>query len=1209
MRTVGFLFLLVCFAGMLFSQGTDLGTLRGTVTDASGAVVPNAKVVITDLQTNIDREVKTNNDGNYEAFGLKAGSYKVVVTLPGFATEEITNITLHGSEVVRADARLQPAGTQQTVVITAEAPVIHTDDQTISQTLNNQALIELPRDSRDIYSFLYLNPNITQADSDGSFKFIGSQSYGASFSLDGQRSNGGIFGQPTGSQPSLEAVGELNILSNDFSAEYAGVATIRVETKRGGSEYHGSAFYNNKNSALAAWQLQDKIGQANFLPNFAQNKYPNPFFNITDIGGSLGGPLPLVKKTYFFFAYERNWNASPVQLRSTTLPHPTLYTGDFSLMRDSNKPLVPAGVTLTADEKANNTVGGLGARFIRIPPRLLNPVVQNLIKDYFPAVSTAAPINATNGRLTNYFNLLPGGSLRDLGTMRLDHDFSEKDRVYGVYNISQRNSDTSPVVSPFTGLGLTQNDQMNHTVSLSYTRLVKPNVVNEVRGGFNRQSLLRHSNQTLRQFLANIGFNDADITAYGAVVGPAALDTFGHPAVFFGTSGLQNFTNGGRNTFRPQDQNLITVGDTLTWLIGKHSLKMGADLVRNQAVDGFAFNRGNPRGRINYSGTAPDAFAKFLLGLPPNTVQYVQLYRPPMDVHNWEHGYFFQDDFRVSSRLTLNLGMRYELITPFVEKNDLLANFDPTYTTNGAQGRFVIPSTKTLQYLDPRIVKYGYTTADKIGLTPGLVRLDTTNFAPRVGAAWRITDKTVLRGGYGLYYPTSAAQGIRDPIGTNPFNQSLTNDNTDPNSPLQGWPGSTHGISPVSGGHLRTLGGAPSVNVVPFGLHQPRVQQYNVTFEQEVGWRTALRLSYLGTHMSGLIAGVDLNELQPSNQPFGTTTGDGVTPCDPVNNGDCNVSPADAARYRFPGLGDFIEAYGNFGHASSNAFQMEATHRYSNGLMFDISYTLLSQNSTALDTGNASLGGIAYNPFSPNADFGEDAFISRHRVVAYGIYELPIGKSRKYGSSMGKWADAIVGGWQTTWNMFAKTGTAFTPFWICDDCSPIEPGNIGVSSLDAVGDFGSSSFRPTVLSSNYQQKSGDRIFNPAAFGPPPIGADFYSNPAVAKRNILRGPGTWGVNLGVHKTFHFGEHVNAQFGADVNNVFNHPLFSPDQGNGGGGGTFALLGDFNVNVDQKTGKLLPITDITPNPDFGRLITSFSQEGIDSRRTVRLRLRITF
>lgn len=214
---------------------------------------------------------------------------------------------------------------------------------------------------------------------------------------------------------------------------------------------------------------------------------------------------------------------------------------------------------------------------------------------------------------------------------------------------------------------------------------------------------------------------------------------------------------------------------------------------------------------------------------------------------------------------------------------------------------------------------------------------------------------------------------------------------------------------------------------------------------------------------------------------------------------------------------------------------------------------------------------------------------------------------------MSRWADAVVGGWQTTMNMFAKSGTAFTPFWTCDDCSPIEPGNIGISSLDAVGDFNAEpSFRPVVLSNNFNQRNGDQIWNPAAFGLPSVGPDIFTQAGVAKRNMLWGPGTWGVNLGVHKDFRFGERVNVQFGADVDNVFNHPLFSPDANAGGGGGTFAQLGDFNVEVDQTTGKLLPInpaTDVNLNPLFGRLVSSFTQEGIDSRRTVRLRLRITF
>jgi len=594
-----------------------------------------------------------------------------------------------------------------------------------------------------------------------------------------------------------------------------------------------------------------------------------------------------------------------------------------------------------------------------------------------------------------------------------------------------------------------------------------------------------------------------------------------------------------------------------------------------------------------------------------------------MDVHNWENGYFFQDTWKVSPKLTLNLGLRYELITPFIDKNDLIANFDPNFVnpTTGQLGRFIIPSTRTLKYLDTRIISFGYVLAKDsgLGVGRGTVRTDKTDFSPRVGVAYRLGNKSVIRGGYGIYYPTSAAQGIRDPIATNPFNQAITKKGT--TVPLDGWPdATTNGISPLTGGTISSgTNGTPAVNAVPFNLRQPRIHQYNASFEREIGWGSAVRFSYLGSTMHGLIAGKDLNELQPSDVPFGTNAvddnGNPTGICDPFNNGDCGISNADAQRYRFPALGDFVLSFGNYGHAQSNAFQTQLEHRFSHGLMFNISYTLLSQKSTALDTGNSSLGGVTYNQFQPESDYGVDGYVSRHRVVAYGIYDLPIGRGRPYGASMSRWADAIVGGWQTTFNMFAKSGTGFTPFWICDDCNPVEPGNIGISSLDAVGDFGAEpSFRPVVLSNNFNQKTGDQIWNPAAFGLPSVGADVFTQAGVAKRNMLWGPGTWGVNLGVHKDFRFSERLNAQFGADVDNIFNHPLFSPDAGAGGGCGTFALLGDFNVEVDQTTGKLLPINPAIPgevnlNPDFGRLKSSFKQEGIDSRRTVRLRLRITF
>jgi hypothetical protein len=1247
---VVFLALLFCAAGLAFGQGTDLGTIRGTVTDPTGGVIPNATVSVIDALTNTARETRTNSQGNYEMFGLKPGAYRVTITAVGMSKKEITDVVLNGSDIVSVDAVLKVSAAQESVVVSLEAPAINTEDQTISQTLDNQAIVELPRDSRNVYTFLYLNPNVTQGAADGSFKFLGAQSYGGSFSLDGQRSNGGIFGEPTSSQPSLEAVGEINLLTSDFSAEYAGIANIRVSTKRGGADYHGSAFYNNKNSALAAWTLDDLNGKAMFSPSAFQSKYPNPYFNYNDIGGSVGGPIPLLKKTWFFAAYERNYAVSPTKITdsSAPLPHPSLYTGDFSGLTDtpdtrkkcvpgavlSAKPVVvlPAGITLTQQEKDTDTeavtdCGGITTqRFIQIPSRLLNPTVQALINTYFPKIGLSAPINPANGRILGGFQtILPGNSTQDVGTLRVDHDFSERNHLYGVYNASARVNANNPVVNPFTGLGLTQSNRRNNTVSLSYTHAFRDTVVNEARGGFNRQKLLLHSNTTLEGFLSSIGFDQSDIDAYGSVVGPFALSTFGHPAVNFSGT-FATFTNGGRNTFRPLDQNLITFGDTLTWIVGKHDFRMGGDMVRNAAVDGFALNRGNPRGSMTYGGTGTNPFTHFLLGLPPTTVSYVLQPRPAMDVHNWENGYFFQDTWKVTPKLTLNLGLRYELITPFIDKNDLIANFDPNYVnpTTGQLGRFVIPSTKTLKYLDTRIISFGYVLAKDsgLGVGRGVVRTDKTDFSPRIGVAYRLGNKSVIRGGYGIYYPTSAAQGIRDPIATNPFNQAITK--TGKTVPLDGWPDpSNTGISPLTGGKItKGINGTPAVNVVPFGLRQPRIHQYNLTFEREVGWGSAIRFSYLGSTMHGLIAGKDLDELQPSDVPFGTNVvddnGNPIGICDPVNNGDCGTSNADAQRYRFPALGDFVLSFGNYGHAQTNAFQTQFDHRFSHGLMFNVSYTYLDQKSTALDTGNSSLGGVTYNQFQPESDYGVDGYVSRHRVVAYAIYDLPVGRGRQYGASMSRWGDAIVGGWQTTMNMFAKSGTGFTPFWTCPDCNPVEPGNIGISSLDAVGDFGAEpSFRPVVLSNNFNQRTGDQVWNPFAFGLPSVGPDVFTQAGVAKRNMLWGPGTWGVNLGVHKDFHFWERVKAQFGADVDNIFNHPLFSPDAGAGGGCGVFAWLGDFNVSVDQTTGKLLPINpaetsaggDVTRNPKFGRLISSFSQEGIDNRRTVRLRLRITF
>jgi len=187
--------------------------------------------------------------------------------------------------------------------------------------------------------------------------------------------------------------------------------------------------------------------------------------------------------------------------------------------------------------------------------------------------------------------------------------------------------------------------------------------------------------------------------------------------------------------------------------------------------------------------------------------------------------------------------------------------------------------------------------------------------------------------------------------------------------------------------------------------------------------------------------------------------------------------------------------------------------------------------------------------------------------------------------------------------MFAKSGTGFTPFWSCNNCSPVFPGNIASGFVDAVGDFSGPSFRPVVIGNPYQGVSGGQFFNPAAFGLPPTGADVFDNPAVAKRNSLVGPGTWGVNLGLHKYFKFSERTRLEVGADFNNVFNHPLLSPLDT------AFASLGDFDVSLNSSGQPVILPANVNPNPNFGRNNLSFSQEGIDNRRSIRLKVRFTF
>jgi hypothetical protein len=461
---------------------------------------------------------------------------------------------------------------------------------------------------------------------------------------------------------------------------------------------------------------------------------------------------------------------------------------------------------------------------------------------------------------------------------------------------------------------------------------------------------------------------------------------------------------------------------------------------------------------------------------------------------------------------------------------------------------------------------------------------------------------------------------------TNEFNQGIT---TLKNTITQGWPTGqeTTGVSPNQGGTPNGALGTPSANFVPVDLKNPRLFEWNATFEYELPRQTSVRVSYIGSHQTGQITGTDLDQNPPNDNPMGTTqqdptgVGDGKTPCQPENFSGCALSPADNARFNFPLLGTYVTGFANQGHSMTNAFQAQIEHR-AGGFTFNAAYTLTSQNSSAADVGQDSLGGTPYNPFNPEADYVRDNWVSRHRVVAYGIYDLPFGRGKRFDWSTSRLTDVLIGGWQTSFNMFAKTGVAFTPYWACGDCDPVNPGNMGTPDEAADG-ITTGSYRPILLGSATSEVARGYQWNQSAYTVPTVGSDIFTHAGVVQRNSLTGPGSWGASLGVHKAFHVNERVAIQLGADLDNVFNHPMYSPDETTGFG--SYALLGTFNIQVDQTTPvvpgqqpKLLPITSITPNTsatnsplrdNFGQNWQSYSQEGISANRQIRLRGRITF
>ena len=1114
------------FAGPVLAQ-SFLGTFRGTILDPQGLPLPGASVTATDETTNIARTVTTNADGNFEIVNLRPGSYRIEVALEGFKKYERTGIVLNAASVARVDTQLEVGRLAESVTVSAEGTNnITLESPAITRGLDEQQIRDLPRSSRDIQAFLLLNPNVVGG-GDTDIQFLGGRTYGVSYIQDGQASTNAIFGSVGNSAPGIDAVSEMQVLSNSYSAEYGGLAGVLVTTKRGGNAYHGSAFYDFNDNSLNALTYGQKL-------TGATRDDPNADTSVHRWGASLSGPIRS-DRTFFFANYEGLHDKQITGGGRATVPTQAMRTGDFS------------GATFTVrDPRTGQPFPGN-----IIPASRIDPAAINIMNFFYP-LPNQTPLANGFGIYQKY---VPQARNRQRADLRVDHELTSKDSLFarGSYQVRDPRAFTYEVSgNAFTNMPYLHNKLTTYSAITGWTRVFSSTVVNEVRVGYNYDNSVRKSNYVATELAAQLGTEASPSLVAGAT---------GFPAFNFvgGTNRPTNIADTGRNVNRTQYQNSFSISDNLSWIKGAHSLKTGFLFNRNSVRDGFG--RGlNHRGQYRFDASKTgNSFTDFLLGLPARVDEHVST-RGDLEGTSNDFAVFAQDDWRAGKSLTVFLGLRYELTGVFKEKSGIVANFQ---AKDG--GYHIIPNESARSQLPPglrdpdSIYSSRVFTAAELDLPETILKTDKNNFSPRVGFAWRVgnTDKTVLRGGFGLFHPTAAVQGFRDQMAANQFRYTIRR---------------------VGGGLQNGFsGGTGAASNDSFGvvgiwtdIELPDIYQYNLTVEREIPGDMGLRLSYLGSTMRKLLVTNEYNSIPPS-----TNT---------IDNGN----PDDNVYRPFPLYGNYMTMTENTGSGQFHALQLELQRRFKNGFGINVAYTLAHSESNAPDAGNSSIGVIQYDSYNIEADRGPDPNVVKHRLVMNGTWDLPVGKGRKLGSDMPGWADALFGGWTVSTIVQARSGNNLTPFFTLG-YSSITPYNIGVNP-DTTGPYPGDTWRPNQVGDPRTGASRDQWFNPAAYAVPDPGVF----PGNTKKNSFVGPGTWVANFAIYKNLITKERFKLQFTATLDNAFNHPQFFVGASSG-----FINLTDYLINGDPNNGTM----GVLGAEAEGNV------EGFAFGRTIRFGIRATF
>jgi outer membrane receptor protein involved in Fe transport len=1021
---------LILLVAPLLAQAPSASVV-GRVVDASGAVVPGVAVKITNLDTNQAYSGSSNGSGDYTVLYLIPGRYSEEALAKGFRDYKRSEFALQVDQELRLDIRLEVGATTETVTVTDTPTALNTESGMRGDVTTNAEITEMPLNGRNFTDLAYLTGGVLPPGSgaDGQFAVNGARADNVSSLVDGmnntqRRNTGFVVG------PSVDAIQEFKMITSGFSAEYGRFAggVLSVATKSGANRVHGSIYEFLRNSALNARNFFD-AGKSKVIQN--------------QFGATVSGPVFIPKvynghdRTFFLVSWE-----SLRQISGSTqlgiVPQPQMLQGNFSSAVDA------FGKPETIIDPLAKNVPFAGNQ---IPLTRLDPVALNIAAFY--------PKPNLTGGANNY--LAQGDSTASFNNyaIKVDHMIGNNDRLslstFWKPSVSLNPFQRSPVAI----FGAT-NNSFGLLSGVHYIHAFTPMLFNEAGVSFGRTTLNQPNIGSDHDWSAQAGYN-------GATKNPTDL---GLPYI-----SVSGYIDLGQAYDLPKvwAYNNFQYTDAITWIHGRHTAKFGGDFLHYQY---FNHDYADLRGRMTFLGRfTNDPMADFLLGYAQTSRRLVNVATEYLLVSNYSA--FAQDDFKITSKLTLNFGLRYELMKQPVEKYGARSIFVPDL------GKIVVAGTGGLanfnQLISATAVANYVVKASDVGLPQSIVKTNYKNFAPRFGFAWRPIDKTVIRGGYGIFYGTDSLYRYDSMSDTYPYALINTFSATASNPLLltvsNPFPASKAGTT-----------GTTSPQAEPDNNPTQYLQSWNFTMERELGGGTVLEVAYAGSKGTHLPREYVLNQ-----QPLIPGVKAGPRPI-----------PVFAS----------IDTFADISNSIYNSGTVTLRRRLSDQLFFRGTYVYSKSIDVSSNTGGVVAADypIAQDSYDLNAERGRSAFDVGHTFAASFIWQPKLSRNM------------FLRGWQVAGTTTAYTGPPYTPKVANFD---ITTGGAGRPNRIAKGTLPN----PTP----------NQWFDRTAFPVVPVGAFRYGN---SGRNILDGPGTFALNTSLSRRFRLGETEALQFRWEAFNITNH-----------------------------------------------------------------------